>query len=148
MTRNIYTNNLQNTWQERQNIVVQTVELVVFDIGELSFGLSISKVDRIVDLTNNSKDFGGLENVRVLDLHQQLFDPLLTQPAAWVIVKDLDRLAYRIAVDTIPTLILVPLDRIRTIPSELRTASPLGIASHVAMIAEADRELTIFILAE
>ncbi len=148
MNGNIYTNNLQNTWQERQNIVAQTVELVVFDIGELSFGLSISKVDRIVDLTNNSKDFGGLENVRILDLHQQLFDPLLTQPAAWVIVKDLDRLAYRIGVDTLPTLMLVPLDRIRMIPSELRTASPLGIASHVAIIAESDRELTIFILAE
>jgi hypothetical protein len=147
---NDYTNrdNFNTTLKERHQPVELKIEFVVFDIGEFSFGLSIDKVDRIIDFTKIEQDFSCLEGVRTWDLHQHLLGTILPDPAAWVMVKYGDRIAYSIPVTTVPTLMPISIDRIRTLPSEFRSTSPIGIASHVAIITEFITELTIFILAD
>ncbi len=122
------------------------VELLVFTIEEVWFGLPLGRVERIVDITNTRNDFSALANVELLDLHDWLFGSSLLMPTAWTIFKDAVGTLYGIPVDPVPTLVVVPIDRIRQLPQDIRTTSPLGIASHVALVTEPTRELTVFIL--
>jgi chemotaxis signal transduction protein len=124
------------------------IESILFDIDAVWFGIPLSRVERIVDVTNIYNDFSDLEHVESLDLHELLFDGNLAEPAAWTIYKDARNTVYGIPVNSVPTLISIPSDRIRQLPLDFRTTSPLGIASHVALITESDRELTVFMLAE
>jgi hypothetical protein len=122
------------------------IELLVFNIEAVWFGLPLARVERVVDITNMRNDFSTLANVKLLDLHDWLFGSNLVVPTAWTIFKDAVGTLYGIPVDPVPTLIVVPLDRIRQLPHDVRTTSPLGIASHVALVTEPTRELTVFII--
>lgn len=147
MTSNIYPGAIDNSWHEPIAPAAPTVELLIFQIGEIYFGVSISQVDRVVDLTNTRNDFSFLAGVEPLDLHERLFGTTLLDPVAWVIVNCTDRKAYGIAVGTLPTLVLVPIDRIRLLPHDYST-SPLGIASYVAMLSAPTGQSIAFMLAE
>jgi hypothetical protein len=122
------------------------LELLVFNIEEVWFGLPLGSVERVVDITNTHNDFSALANVEQLDLHDWLFGSKLVMATAWMIFKDALGTLYGIPVDPVPTLVVVPIDRIRQLPHDVRTNSPLGIASHVARVNEPTRELTVFIL--
>ena len=122
------------------------IELLVFHIEEVWFGLPLGRVERVVDITNTRNDFSALANVELLDLHDWLFGSKLIGPTAWMIFKDAVGTLYGIPVDPTPTLVVVPLDRIRQLPHHVRTTSPLRIASHVALVTEPTRALTVFIL--
>jgi hypothetical protein len=118
------------------------IESVLFDIDAVWFGIPLSRVERIVDLTNIHHDFSDLAGVEPLDLHERLFGHNLADPAAWTIYKDANNTLHGIPVDSVPTLTSIPFDLIRQIPIDFRTTTPLGIASHIARI----RELTVFML--
>ncbi len=134
------------SWYQPTVTAAPTIELVIFDISDVSFGIPIAKIDRILNQIGTSQPFDLPADTQILDLHHQLFGFSFPNPAAYVIVRR-DRLSVcGIPVDTLPTISHVPIDRIRTLPSELRATSPIGIASHVAMISEPTGELTVFIL--
>jgi chemotaxis signal transduction protein len=126
----------------------QAIESVLFEIDTVWIAIPLSRVDRIVDITNIRNDFSDLGRVEPLDLHELLFGHHLAEPTAWTIYRDASNTTYGIPVDPVPTLIDIPCDRIRQLPPDFRTTSPLGIASHVALITEFDRELTVFMLVD
>lgn len=137
-------NTISNKWTEIIKPIELTVELIVFDLGEVSFGISMTKIDRVINHTRLGEELNISKDVEILDLHHRLFGTSILNPTAIVIFRG-DKL-YGIPIDTSPTLTIVPLDRIRIIPAEFRTNNPLGIASHIAMISTPNSELTIFIL--
>jgi chemotaxis signal transduction protein len=143
----MFANNLLNKQAENIDLVQVTLELVVFKIGEVSFGIPMNKIERVINDLFLGEDYTLTQDVQILDLHQLLFGIAISHPNAMAIFSgDLQQL-YGIPIDTIPTIISVPLDRIRMLPSEFRTSNPLGIASHIAMISTPPPALTIFILA-
>ncbi len=140
----MFTNTVSNKWTETAKKVESAIELIVFNLGEVSFGISMAKIDRILNETNLLRDFSLIAGIEILDLHHRLFGTSIANPTAMVIFRE-DKLVC-IPIDTTPALISVPLDRIRILPAEFRTDSPLSVASYVAMTSIDDSELTIFIL--
>ncbi len=148
----MFTNTVSNKWTETAKKVEETIELIVFNLGEVSLGIPMTKIDRILNKSNlerlavcdSNRDFNLNTSVEILDLHQRLFGNSIANPTAMVIFRG-DKLVC-IPIDTTPALISVPLDRIRIVPAEFRTDSPLGVASYVAITSIDDNELTIFIL--
>ena len=137
-------NTISNQWIETIDRAAATIELIVFDIGEVSFGIPMTKIDRVITKATFDKDFRLGAGIEILDLHYRLFEVSIANPTE-VVILNTDRL-YAIPIDSTPTLIDVPLDRIRIIPTEFRANNPLGIASHIAIISTPNSELTIFIL--
>jgi hypothetical protein len=148
----MFANTVSNKWVETAKKIEATIELIVFNLGEVSFGIPMTKIDRVVNKTNlerlavcdSNRDFNLSAGIEILDLHHQVFGISIANPTAMVIFRG-DRLAG-IPIDTTPTLTSIPLDQIRILPTEFRTNSPLGIASHIAMTASSNQESTIFIL--
>jgi chemotaxis signal transduction protein len=138
-------NTTANSWYQPTVTAAPTIELVIFDINDVKVGLPIAKIDRVVNHTSTSTALN-LPNIHSLDLHQQLFGISASDPAAYVIVRKDKQQMCSIPVDTVPTFTTVNIDRIRTIPPELRATSPIGIASHVAIISTELEESPIFIL--
>ena len=140
----MFTNTVSNKWTETAKKVEATIELIVFNLGEVSFGIPMIKIDRVLNQTNLLQDFKLMAGLEIIDLHQRLFGTSIDNPSAMVVLKGWN--LSGIPIDTTPTLMYVPLDRIRILPTEFRTNNPLGIASHIAMISTSTAELTIFIL--
>jgi purine-binding chemotaxis protein CheW len=133
------------SWYQPTVAAEPTIELVILDIRDVSFGLPIAKIDRIVN-NSISDPHSLLAGSEILDLHQQLFGLKCLAPAAYVMVRRDRQEMCSIPVDNMPTLTNVPIDRICTLPAELRETSPIGIASHVAIISTTTGDLTVFIL--
>jgi chemotaxis signal transduction protein len=148
----MFTNTVSNKWTETAKEIEATIELIVFNLGDVSFGIPMTKIDRVVNNTNlerlavcdSNQDFNLSSGIEILDLHDRLFGTSIVNPTTIVVLKGESLVG--IPIDTTPTLISVSLDRIRVLPDEFRTNSPLGIASHIAITAIGDNELTIFIL--
>ena len=144
----MFTNTVLNPLSETTDRVQLTIELIIFDIGEVNFGIPITKIDRIISNIHLGKDYTLTQNVEILDLHHRLAGVEISNLTAIVIFMGNDQQLQGIPIETTPTLISVPLDRIRTLPSEFRTNNLLGIASHIAMISTPIAESTIFILGD
>jgi chemotaxis signal transduction protein len=142
----MFANTISNKWSETTAKNEPTIELVVFDIGEVSFGIPIYKIDRIISNVHPDENPTLTQNFEIIDLHERLTGIPISNPTAIAIFTNATQQLCGIPIDTVPTLICVPLDRIRTLPSDFRTTNPLGIASHIAMVST-PTELTIFILA-
>jgi hypothetical protein len=142
----MFANTVLNKWAESIEKAMPTIELIVFDIGEVSFGIPITKIDRIISNIHLGEDYTLTQHVEILDLYDRLFGVDISNPTAIAIYRGDGQQLYGIPIDTVPTLILVPLDRIRTLPSDFRTTNPLGIASHIAMISDLTTDSTIFVL--
>ncbi len=124
-----------------------SIELVVFEIAEVSFGIPMPKINRVISNIFLGEDYSLTQDVEIVDLHHRLTGIEIANFNAIAIFTSTDGQLYGIPIETVPSLMTIPIDRIRTIPQDLRTKNPLGIASHIAIIANADLELTIFILA-
>jgi hypothetical protein len=139
-------NTISNKWSEPIAEITPTIELIVFDISEVSFGIPVTKIDRIISNVHLDEDYTLAQDIEILDLHDRLTGMAIANPTAIAIFTSNSQQLYGIPIDTIPTLICVPLDRIRMLPSEFRTTNPLGFASHIAIVSNPKIELTIFIL--
>ena len=135
-----------NLWPEQKQQVVPTIELVMFEVAQLSFGIPMTKINRVISNAFIGEDFSLTQDVEILDLHHRLSGIEISNPNAIAIFTGKDLHLYGIPIETAPTLISIPLDRIRTLPDDVRQSNPLGIASHLAMISTEDTQLTIFIL--
>ncbi len=133
-------------WYQPTVTAEPMIELVIFDICDVSFGIPIAKIDRVVSNTSITDSHPLPAGSQILDLHQQLFGIKCLAPAAYLIVRRDRQEMCSIPADNLPTLTNVPIDRIGTLPTELRETSPIGIASHVARISTSTEDLTVFIL--
>jgi chemotaxis signal transduction protein len=143
----MFANIVSGKWAEIAKQVEPMLELVVFDLAKVSFGIPMTKIKRIVSSVFIGEDFSLTQNVEILDLHHRLAGIEISNPQAIAIFTSNDRQLYGIPLDTVPTLMSIPLDRIRTLPDDFRSTSPLGVASHIAVIPNSTTALTIFILA-
>lgn len=141
------TNTTATKWSEPLDQSTSKIELIIFDIGEVSFGIPITKIDRIISNIHLDQDHTLTENVTILDLHDQLTGISIVNPTAIAIFTTDQQQSFGIPINTVPTLLAVPLELIRTIPNEFRTTSPLDVASHLALVPMSMTQLTIFILA-
>lgn len=124
------------------------IELVGFDIGEVSFGIPITRIVRVINNLFIGEDYTLTQNVQILDLHQLLFGVEISHPDAMAIFNGARHQLYGIPIDTTPTFTSITLDRIRVLPPEFRTGNPLGIASHIAVISTPLSQSAIFILTD
>lgn len=145
ITNNIHTNSV--------------IKLLVFDLGKLTLALPIKQVQKVI---KHSAIYGsglshvnlvhlGEQEVAVIDLHQKLFKvsqpEILDGKGYFIITKSVIGEPLGIMVAQTPSLMDVPLERIRLLPNSYRQADTLIIASHVAVIPQPeDKSLTIFIL--
>jgi chemotaxis signal transduction protein len=143
----MFANIVSGKWAEATKRVEPMLELVVFDIDRISFGIPMTKINRVISNVFIGEDFSLTQDVEILDLHYRLSGIEISNPNAIAIFTGDNRQLYGIPIETVPILTSVPLDRIRTLPHDFRTTNPLGIASHVAVISDSTTELTIFILA-
>ena len=140
----MFTNTVSNKWTETAEKMEETIELIIFSLGDVIFGIPITKIDRIVNKTNLDRDFNLSAEIEILDLHHRLFGSSIINPTAMVVLKG-DRLVG-IPIDATPTLTPIPLDLIRVLPDRFRINSPLGIASHIAVITDFAIDSAIFII--
>jgi hypothetical protein len=144
----MFTDITSNLLPEQQPRALPVLELVVFDIDRASFGIPMTKINRVISNVFIGEDFSLTQDVEILDLHHRLCGIEISNFNAIVIFTGKNLQLYGIPIETPPILVSVPLDRIRTLPTEIRTTNPLGIASHVAMVSHENVDLTIFILGE
>jgi chemotaxis signal transduction protein len=124
----------KNYWYEPTTKVEPTIEFLTFNIGEISFGISIDKINQILHSTKVIPTL----NTQPLDLHDRLFGINSSASAYSIVVNSRDNRLYSIAVDTAPILIGIRIDRIRRIPNNYSNTTILETASHVAKIGDLD----------
>ncbi|GAC1448563.1 MAG: hypothetical protein NVS2B14_17000 [Chamaesiphon sp.] len=134
------------------------IKMLVFSMGGLNLGLRIESIYKVLNSTQiygTGLNWVGLAHVgdsevTVLDLQRRLFASNITtekfQGGYLVIVQNIKGELYGIPVETVPALIDVPLSSIRVLPESFRNADTLGIASHVAVVSQAETSLTLFML--
>jgi chemotaxis signal transduction protein len=130
----------KNYWYEPISKVEPTIEFLTFEIGAIGFGVSIDKVQQII----NPHKVSTAPNPQLLDLHDRLFGITAPDSAYSIVVNSRDDRLYSISVDTAPTLVAIGIDRIRRIPNNSATTNILEIASHVAKFGDLDS--IVFIL--
>ena len=137
--------------------VVLPLKLIVFDIGKLTVAFPIERMHKIINRTpvhGSGLSHIGITHiddreVTVVDLHQRLFGSAQADSPVegyLVIVQGNQGELFSIPTVNAPTLMEVPLSRIRVLPESYRRSDTLGIASHVTLIPQPENPLTIFLL--
>jgi len=134
------------------------IRVILFSVGNLTLGFRIEAVHKVLKQTQvhgsgvNSVGVThmGDHELIVVDLQQRLFQSssLTTGSKRGYLIVAQNKAGdfYAIPVATPPTLMEVPLETIRILPEPYRRADTLGIASHVAVIPQADSSLTLFLV--
>ena len=135
----------------------QQIKLVVFGIGSLNLALHIESVQKVINyatvyssgLNHVGVAHLGDREITVIDLHKRLFKSSHKESGSgkyFIIAKNSIGEQFGIVVAATPTLIDVPLSKIRALPESYRRADTLEIASHVTIIPQAAASLTVFLL--
>ena len=147
-----------STDSRRSSVSVPIIKAIVFQIGSLNLAIRIESVHKI--LRHTSIYTSGLNGVGiahvddgevvVLDLQWRLFrDKTIdtsNQATYLIVVKNSVNELQGIPVNAVPSLIDIPVATLRVLPDSYRHADTLGIASHVAVIPQAQNSLTVFLL--
>lgn len=135
-----------------------SLKLIVFGIGKLTVAFPIERVHKIINCTpvhGSGLSHIGITHiddreVTVVDLHQRLFgftQPTDIQAKGYLVnVQSAQGELFSIPTANAPTLMEAPLSRIRALPESYRRSDTLEIASHVIMLAQSEKNLTIFLL--
>jgi hypothetical protein len=144
----MFANTISNIWTDTTATSVPKLDLIVFEVDSVSFGIPMRNIDRIISSAFLGEDYSLTQDVVILDLHHHITGDSISNPTAIVLWIDKHRQLAAIPIETVPVMVCVPLDRIRTLPNDFRTNNPLGIASHLAIVTDVDTniESTIFIL--
>ncbi len=145
--------------QKTTNHTNSLIKLLVFDLWKLTLALPVEQVQKVI---KHSAIYGsglsyvnlvhlGEQEVAVIDLHRKLFKvsqpEILDGKGYFIITKSVIGEPLGVMVTQTPSLIDVPLEKVRTLPNSYRSADTLAIASHVAVIPQPEnKSLTIFIL--
>ncbi|ACK67313.1 CheW protein [Rippkaea orientalis PCC 8801] len=132
--------------------------LLLFSVGKLNLALpieSVQKISRYTDLQGSGTTSVGLlhidnQEITAIDLHKRLFkvsQALASQAKPFIILaRNSLKESFAIVVEKTPTLMDIPLSKIRVLPDSYRQADTLDMASHVTMIQQEDQTLTVFIV--
>lgn len=127
------------------------------NVGKLALACRIETVYKVINRSQiYSSGLGptGLTHADdhtlvVIDLHRKLFNVSITdEPGYFVIIKSHVGHLVAIPVTTAPNLMDVQCDQIRLLPQTYRQSDTLGIASHVAVVPNEEKTLTLFIIDE
>lgn len=133
------------------------LRLIVMSLGQLTLACRIEAVFKVVNYSQiHSSGLGHtgvtyIDNhaVVVVDLYQRLFKASsIEDPRYFVIVKPQADGLVAIPVTISPNLVDVPREHIRVLPESYRQSDTLAIASHIAVIPDGDKPLTVFVLDE
>ncbi len=130
------------------------IKLVAFEVGKLNLAVRIDQVQKVVNLPtvhgSGLNPVGlarvGDEEITVVDLAQRLFRTQTRQYAYLILVQQQGREVFGIPSAETPLLLEVPANLIRVLPASYRRADTLEIASHIAVIPEAEGTRTLFLL--
>lgn len=144
--------------QQKQQPAVQSLQLVVFEIGTLKFALPIEFTYKIVNykaMHGSGLNHIGVTHVdnfevTVVDLHRRFFQAKQAQESpttnCLVIVQSPKGELFGIPTVDIPTLMEVPISMIRVLPDSYRRADTLDLAKYVVVVPQETGTLTIFLL--
>ena len=149
-------NNLVAQSEESKGVSpAQTLKLVVFQIKNLYVALPIAAVEKIISNTpiysSGLNHFGvahlGEKEITVIDLHKKLFK--VSQPKQHdylIITQTTQGENFGIMSEETPSLYEDAFSQIRTLPESYRRADTLEIASHVTVISQNKKQITVFVL--
>jgi purine-binding chemotaxis protein CheW len=135
-----------------------TLKVIAFKVNTLHLAVQIDAVHKI--LRHTSIYSSGLHpvgvahvddrEVTVLDIQRRLFHTTsinaLGESNYLIVIRNTLNELYGIPVETVPTLVDIPLSSLRVLPASYRQADTLSIASHVAIIPQDEHTLTLFLL--
>lgn len=153
-----------NTGVSRVANAALQIKTIVFSIGTLKLALRIEAVYKVLKQTpihgtefnsgpnGDRSSFGiahvGDREVTVLDLQQllrtQRRDETVLSDRYLIIAQTKAGKLCGIPVETVPTLMEVPLSTVRVLPSSYQRAANLDVVSHVAVIPQEEGSLTLF----
>lgn len=134
---------------------MSTLRILVLPMGSVNLGLSIDQIYRVMvypEVFGQPGESLGLaqiegQAVSVLDLHGEIAPrspAILPNYLVLGLGKSGER--YGIPVAEAPSLVEVPLERVRRLPESYRRKVRLGIATHIVMVEENEQPLTIFLV--
>ena len=133
-------------------------KLLIFATGSLYCGLPIIGVKRIIrqiPVHGSGLNYVGIahigdEDIPVIDLHKKFFkssrSPESHSKNYLIVAQNSAEEQFGIVVFQSPILIDVPLSQIRTLPASYRQADTLDVASHVTIIEQETKSMTVFLL--
>lgn len=136
----------------------QTLKILLFRVGSLYLAFhinSIQKVTRYTQVLGSGLNHFGVANVddreiTVIDLHKRLFHTSQPRSSAiggyLLLVRNSFEESFGVVVGESPTLIDVPVSKIRSLPESYRKSDTLEIATHVIAIIQGEERLTAFLL--
>lgn len=136
-----------------------TLRVVTFPVGKLTLSVPILSVYRVL---SNVEVYGSGERgvgvahledyeLTVFDLEYQLFTPknqdsVQAPTGNHIIVVQSKKEVLGLAVKQAPTLMNIPRDRVRTLPTSYRQTDSLSFCSQVAVLEKDEATITVFLL--
>jgi chemotaxis signal transduction protein len=130
----------QNTVQKTR---IVTVKLLVFSLGELCLSLRLEGIQKVMKMPqifkSGDKCLGitqvGNQDVMVLDLYRQVYGTPAPQTKGHLIVLRAGENTFGLAVDTVPSMVEVPIAELCPLSEEFRDRDSLGIAEAMVKIS-------------
>lgn len=142
-----------------QTTATKTLRVLTFPTGNLTLSVSIESVYRVlskVPVYGSGERGVGVAHLEdyeltVFDLEYQLFTQktetsIESSPKSHIIVVQSQSEVVGLLVKQAPTLMNLPLDRVRLLPASYRKADTLSFCSHVAVLEEKEGTVTVFLL--
>ncbi len=132
-----------------------TLKVLAFPLGNLYLGLKLELVQKIIPtpeiFKSGQKPLGIAhfddQEVVILDPYQKLYRCPNPHAASYMIImQNAQQDLYGIPVTAVPTVRELPLSTLRLLPPAYRKGDTLGIASHVALVPDGEKNWTIFVL--
>jgi len=136
-----------------------SLRVVAFPVGQLTLSVPIQSVYRVlshVPLYGSDERGVGIAHLEdyeltVFDLEYKIFthkqqEPIQAPEGSHIVVVQSHQEVLGLLVKQPPTLMTLPRDQIRVLPSSYRKADSLSFCSHVAVVEQQEESVTIFLL--
>ncbi len=137
---------------------VNLLKLLVFEMADRFFALPLDVIFKVIDcppITNTAQRGLGIadfedQTITVVNLAQRLspqsMDTQTLEKRFLILTQTRHGELCGIPIDRSPTLIEVPMEKIRRLPSSYHQMNPLSIATHLAVLPESEGSVKIFLL--
>jgi chemotaxis signal transduction protein len=125
-----------------------TMKVLVFSLGDLFLALRLEGVQKVMKMPQIFKSgdkFLGItqwegKDVLVLDLYRHIYGTPAAQDKGHLIIVRTTTTFFGLAVDTVPTMVDIPLAEICPVSAEFRNRDTLGIAESMVQVALGKQE--------
>jgi chemotaxis signal transduction protein len=134
---------------------VATAKLLVFSLGDLHLALRLEGVQKVIKMPQIFKSgdkFLGItqfenRDVIVLDLYRHIYGAPATHQKGHLIIVRAAENTFGLAVDTLPTMVDIPLSAFCPVSNDFRDRDSLGISeSMVEITLHKDQKTMAFLL--